>query len=206
MRQTDDTDATGSARRSYHHGDLRRKLIDVIRVLIERHGPDHFSVAEAARMAGVSSAAPYKHFRDRTDILNAIVSDAMDRLSDDMRAGRDSHPKGSLEAVAAIGQAYVAFARREPGVFRVMFGLTEGQDENPEIAGKGQTCFGIVEEAVAAVFGIPPTEPRVALTSYMLWTVVHGHAFLAIDCKQTDAVAELGDWQFLLDVGRRILV
>jgi len=63
-----------------HHGDLRAQLITAVRELVETHGPDGFSVAEAARRAGVSSAAPCKHFKDRHKILRGVVSAAMDRL------------------------------------------------------------------------------------------------------------------------------
>jgi AcrR family transcriptional regulator len=65
---------------AYHHGDLPQQLVRVVRDLIETHGPDGFSVAEAARRAGVSSAAPYKHFKDRPELLRAVVSEGMDRL------------------------------------------------------------------------------------------------------------------------------
>ena len=191
--------------RPYHHGDLRQHLVDVIRGLIETHGPDGFSVAEAARLAGVSSAAPYKHFKDRADILRAIVSDAMDRLSAAMREQADRHPRASLAAVAAIGLAYVDFARREPGVFRVMFGLTDAQQDDPELDAKGDACFGIVQRAVADYTQRDPTDPEVAKLSYMLWTVVHGHAFLEIDSKTTHSGIQLDEWAFLMEVGRRIL-
>jgi AcrR family transcriptional regulator len=107
---------------AYHHGDLRAQLIAAVRDLVETHGPDGFSVAEAARRAGVSSAAPYKHFKDRHEILRGVVGEAMDRLREDMARGAAAHPHGSIEAVAAMGQAYVDFARSGPGVFRLSFG------------------------------------------------------------------------------------
>ena len=61
-------------RSSYHHGDLRAQLIAAVRELVETQGPDGFSVSEAARSAGVSSAAPYKHFKDRSELLHAVAS------------------------------------------------------------------------------------------------------------------------------------
>jgi AcrR family transcriptional regulator len=107
--------------------------------LVETHGPDGFSVAEAARRAGVSSAAPYKHFKDRPEILRGVVSEAMDRLRAVNGGRRGSHiHHGSLEAVAAVGLAYVSFARAEPGVFRLVFGLTEGHENCPRSAGQGR--------------------------------------------------------------------
>ncbi len=130
---------TAPARAAYHHGDLRAQLIVAARELVETHGPDGFSVAEAARRAGVSSAAPYKHFKDRPEILRGVVAEAMDRLRTAMEAGAAAHPVGSMQAVAAVGLAYVNFARAEPGVFRLVFGLTEGHENAPELLAKGKT-------------------------------------------------------------------
>ena len=89
------SDDPPSRRTSYHHGDLRAQLIAAVRDLVETHGPDGFSVAEAARRAGVSSAAPYKHFRDRPELLRAVAAEGMDRLRDAMEAGLARHPTGS---------------------------------------------------------------------------------------------------------------
>ena len=147
-------------RRSYHHGDLRTQLIAAVGDLVESHGPDGFSVAEAARRAGVSSAAPYKHFRDRPELLRAVASEGMDRLRGAMEAAASHHPAGSLTAVAAIGQAYVDFARSGPGVFRLVLGLTEGHEDAPHLQEKGTGCFAVVLRAVAAVLDAPAEANR----------------------------------------------
>ncbi len=190
---------------AYHHGDLRAQLIAAVRDLVETHGPDGFSVAEAARRAGVSSAAPYKHFKDRHEILRGVVGEAMDRLRAMMEAGAASHPHGSLEAVAAVGQAYVDFARAEPGVFRLVFGLTEGHENAPDLLAKGEGCFGVVVQAVAARLGLSPGDADVQRRAYMLWSFVHGHSFLTIDMKHKVASAEIDDWEYLMTISRAIL-
>lgn len=189
----------------YHHGDLRAQLIAAVRDLVETHGPEGFSVAEAARRAGVSSAAPYKHFKDRHEILRAVVGEAMDRLHAAMEAGAAAHPKGSLEAVAAVGQAYVNFARTEPGVFRLVFGLTEGHENAPDLLEKGQDCFGAVARTVAERIGAAPADAAVQKLAYILWSFVHGHSFLTIDMKNKVATAEIDDWDYLMAVARSIL-
>jgi AcrR family transcriptional regulator len=190
---------------AYHHGDLRAQLIAAVRELVETHGPDGFSVSEAARRAGVSSAAPYKHFKDRHEILRGVVSEAMDRLHAAMEAGAAAHPLGSLEAVAAVGQAYVDFAKAEPGVFRLVFGLTEGHENAPDLLAKGEGCFGVVVQAVAACLDLPPGDPDVQRRAYMLWSFVHGHSFLNIDMKTKVTTAEIDDWDYLMAVSRAIL-
>jgi AcrR family transcriptional regulator len=201
----DPAERTAAAKVAYHHGDLRAHLIAVVRELVETHGPDGFSVAEAARRAGVSSAAPYKHFKDRPEILRGVVSEAMDRLRTAMEAGAAAHPTGSIEAVATVGRAYVSFARAEPGVFRLVFGLTEGHENAPDLQSKGEGCFGVVVHAVAACLGLPPEDSDVQARAYMLWSFVHGHSFLTIDNKSKVATALIDDWFYLLTVTGAIL-
>lgn len=197
--------ATVTPKAAYHHGDLRAQLIAAVRDLVETHGPDGFSVAEAARRAGVSSAAPYKHFRDRHEILRGVVSEALDRLRAMMEAGARAQPAGSLEAVAAVGQAYVDFARAEPGVFRLVFGLTEGHENAPELQAKGEACLGVVVQAAAARLHRSPGDPEVQRCAYMLWSFVHGHSFLIIDMKHQVASAEIDDWDYLMTISSAIL-
>ena len=194
-----------TSKSAYHHGDLRAQLIAAVRDLVETHGPDGFSVSEAARRAGVSSAAPYKHFKDRHEILRGVVSEGMDRLRAAMEQGAAAHPSGSIEAVAAVGQVYVDFARAEPGVFRLVFGLTEGHENAPDLLAKGESCFGVVVQAVAARLGLPPGDPDVQRRAYMLWSFVHGHSFLTIDMKHKVASAEIDDWDYLIGISRAVL-
>lgn len=190
---------------AYHHGDLRAQLISAVRDLVETHGPDGFSVSEAARQAGVSTAAPYKHFKDRQEILRGVVAEAIERLRNSMEEARDSYPAGSLEAVAAIGQAYVDFAKSGPGVFRLVFGLTAGHEDDPELMKKGQSCFGVVAGAAAARLRLPVDEPDVQRRAYMLWSFVHGHSFLTIDRKNSVSHGQGNDWDYLMDISRAIL-
>jgi AcrR family transcriptional regulator len=190
---------------AYHHGDLRAQLVSVVRDLIEKHGPDGFSVAEAARRAGVSSAAPYKHFKDRPELLRAVVSEGMDRLRNAMEAAAAQHPPGSLEAVAAIGQAYVDFARAGPGVFRLVFSLTEDHENAPELLAKGQACFGVVLRTAADRLGQAMDAPDVQHRAYILWTAVHGHSFLTIDRKTDVLSAMIDDHAYLMTVSRAVL-
>ncbi len=201
-----DTQGTIPERRTtYHHGDLRDRLLEVVRDLVEAHGSEGFSVAEAARRAGVSTAAPYKHFKDRTDLLNALVSAAMDRMAARMAKGRDRFSPGTYESVAGIGQAYIDFAKEEPGIFRLMFGLTEGHEDEEVLQQKGERCFAIVVEDCGRFLGSAPASEAARRAAYILWTNVHGHAFLSIDNKNKTEAKALEDWDFLLTVSRAVL-
>lgn len=206
----DKTSPNTTARRvtskaAYHHGDLRAQLVAAVRDLIETHGPDGFSVAEAARCAGVSTAAPYKHFKDRLEILRAVVTEAMERLRSKMEAAAAEHPTGSLQAVAAVGQAYVDFARAEPGIFRLAFGLTEGHEQDKELLAKGKACFNVVAQASAAFLQLPLEHLVVRQRAYILWTAVHGHSFLIID-RKTDALsATIDEHDYMMSISRSVL-
>lgn len=199
------TDNAVKAKTAYHHGDLRAQLIEAARALVESHGADGFSVSQAARLAGVSSAAPYKHFKDKPALLRAMVGEGMDRLREAMARGAARYAPGSLESVSAVGLAYIDFAKAEPGVFRLMFGQTEGHDEDETLMMKGQTCFSIVVKAAADCLGIAADAEEAQERAYILWTFVHGHSFLTIDNKRKVDARRPADWSYLMAVAEGIL-
>ncbi len=191
--------------KKYHHGDLRGALLEAIRQLIEREGADSFSIAEACRIAGVSTAAPYKHFRDRGEMLRGVALLAMDRLRADMQDAVNAHAPRTPERVVALGQAYVDFARREPGVFRLMFGLSGDHAEDAELTEAGEKANLMVEGVVSDHLDLPVGSDEVRLRAYALWCFVHGHSFLVLDGKRSDAEAALPEHALLDLVGRAIL-
>jgi len=89
----------------YHHGDLRAQLIEATRQIVEEAGPDHFSVSQACRVAGVSTAAPYRHFRDREEMLSAVTLDGMARHYTQMVAALEGVPPATPERAAPNAQA-----------------------------------------------------------------------------------------------------
>lgn len=170
-------------KKNYHHGHLKGQLLEAVRQLVEEKGPDSFSIAEACRRAGVSTAAPYKHFKDRDEILHGVILGAMHRMGEAMEAAAAAHAAGSHDRIVALGKAYIGFARAEPGVFALMFGLTGGHEEDPALTEEGQAKFEIVCRVVADHLRLPPDDPEVAARAYALWCAVHGHAFLVLDGK-----------------------
>ena len=189
----------------YHHGDLRGQLLEAVRELVERHGPDGFSVADACRLAGVSTAAPYKHFKDRHEILRGVVLLAMMRLLAAMQAAADAWPARDPRRVAALGKAYVEFARSEPGLFRTMFGLTEGHQDDAELTAAGDAANALVERVVAEHLGVAPDDPEARLRAYALWCFVHGHSFLCLDAKAPRELSEIDEDLMLRTVGDAML-
>ena len=170
-------------KKNYHHGDLKGALLEAIRQLIERDGPDGFSIAEACRMAGVSTAAPYKHFKDRDDMLRDIVVQGMARLYSSMSQAVESNPPGSNALIAALWRAYIDFARQEPGVFRMMFSLAKANAGDEELTAAGDAANSLVERVVSEHLNIPLESPETSLRAYALWCFVHGHCFLMLDGK-----------------------
>ena len=178
--------ASGQAsgkRARYHHGDLAHALLGAVRQLVERDGADRMSVSKACRMAGVSTAAPYKHFADRNDILRSLCDIGFDELREAMQAARDGVPEPGEARVAEIGKSYVAFAAANPGLFRVMFGMKRelSDPDDADHALEAKACFQVVIADVAEAAGLEPgSEPAMRL-SIMLWTFVHGVSTLLID-------------------------
>jgi AcrR family transcriptional regulator len=199
-------DADRALRKSgYHHGDLRAGLIEATRRLVEEKGPDGFSVSDACKLAGVSSAAPYKHFKDRNDMLVAMVLEGMARHRDNMIAALEDIPAGTPERITALGQEYVNFALRENGVFRLKFGGYTDRLEDDRLQAAGENTFGIVMREVAACLGEPDVTQKVRERSFMLWSFVHGLSFLMADDKLAGMGGPLALEQMLGDVSRRVL-
>ena len=115
------TGQRGDGRRGYHHGNLREALIGAALDLIASKGASGFTIAEAARHAGVSPAAPYRHFRDAEALLAAIALRGFDQLTAMLQqAWNEGHPNPA-SAFEAMGRAYLGFARDHPAYYQTMF-------------------------------------------------------------------------------------
>ncbi len=172
---------------------------------MEQKGVDGFSISEAARIAGVSSAAPYKHFADKMEIVRAVALEGMRRLGAVMRKAAEGASATNFGKIDAIGKAYVDFARAEPGVFRLMFGLTETHAGDPEIMCTGQETYGIVLQEVAAALPEGASETDIQRRSYLLWSFVHGHSFLQIDGKVDATKMAASEDELLAELSQRVL-
>jgi AcrR family transcriptional regulator len=166
-------------KRPYHHGNLKPELLKAALSLIRETGAQGFTLREVARRAGVSHNAPYRHFRDKDDLLAAVAAEGFARLTSAMKrsAARGNIP---LERFRLCGRGYIEFALHWPQHFLVMFDLPSTLDTNPDYLKAGEEAFatllGCIVECQHAG-SLPPGDPkRLAL---MAWCMNHGIAKLA---------------------------
>lgn len=198
--------AEKNAKRSrYHHGDLRAKLIDATRVLVEEKGPDHFSVSEACRKAGVSTAAPYKHFKDKQEMLSEVARQGMLRQREMLVAELALYPPATLERIVAMGRVYVRYALEETGVFRLIFGLSERHNDDAVLKEMGDRVFDLVKSEVAMFEGRDEVTDEDENKAFLLWSFVHGLSFLQIDGKLEDKNLEIDLDAVLIDIAKRVM-
>lgn len=198
-------DSHPQKRASYHHGDLRSQLIDATRQLVEEKGPDNFSVSEACRRAGVSTAAPYKHFKDKTEMLREVAAAGMVRQSEQMMAELAPHPEGSQARIVALGRVYIRFATTEPGVFRLMFTWSGETEDDENLYALGDQKFSVVQMEVAKCHGRTEIDDEDRQKAFMLWSFVHGLSFLSIDGKLSDGKMPTDLETILVDIAQRVV-
>lgn len=167
---------------SYHHGSLPQALIDATELLLADKGPEGFSLREVARRAGVSPAAPAHHFGDSRGLLTAVATVGFDGLAQALREGEARGGRDPRARLREQGVAYVNFAMRYPGRFRLMFrdGLL---GDDPGLQRAGNAAFMVLENGVREAFGTASGKPlpAKAWTALLaLWSAVHGFAHLTI--------------------------
>ncbi len=176
------SDKTGSKPKSkYHHGDLKEALVQASYQLISEKGAENFSLADACRLAGVSTAAPYKHFRDRDEVLEIVVARAFDDMTEKSMQAVEAAGVGTLEGISAMGGAYLKFAVEEQRLFRLMFGQHPTLKQAECVVNDGRNCFSKVIEQVAIYCEHNNVSGNPKEVAVRLWTFVHGAASLLID-------------------------
>ena len=121
------SDPTASEARPYHHGDLRRALVEAARRLLETEGPAAMSLRAVAREAGVSPAAPYHHFKDKSELLAAVAGEGWAMLSGEIAAAVQDNPGDPLPPTLA----YIAFTRAHPALYRIMYDAARDAESLP---------------------------------------------------------------------------
>src|SRR5260221_772671 len=161
---------------TYHHGDLRAACLSAAWELMGEGGEAALSVGPAARRAGVSPAAPYRHYSDREALVSPVAAVGYRELAERLAA---AHPSPSTpEQLASVAVAYVQFALERPALFRIMFGEPCDRDNDERVAATAAVSL-YLREIVARCF--PQSDPQALAPA--IWALVHGLAFLHLDGK-----------------------
>jgi AcrR family transcriptional regulator len=181
--------------RPYHHGNLRRALLDEALATIRTEGVDGLTIREIGTRLGVSRTALYRHFADKRALLSAVATEGFRTLRQALVSAWEEGGRGG-EAFRAMGVAYVRFAVANPSHYRVMFGgAVESTAPDPELAAEGEGAFRALVDALAALQrdGVMRRDDDTVLMARYVWALVHGLAMFGIDGKLREprAVEEL---------------
>lgn len=163
-------------KRGYHHGNLRQALVDAALDLIAERGPMGFTLSEAAKAAGVTPAAVYRHFEGREDLIAEAARQGYEIFADLMEYAYDSGKPSALAAFEATGRAYLAFARKYPGHYVAMFESGVSVNRTPELARVSARARGVLEQAAESLSQHIPKDkrPPAAMVSAHVWALSHG--------------------------------
>jgi AcrR family transcriptional regulator len=169
-------------RRGYHHGNLREALIDAALALVADKGPAAFTIAEAARLAGVSPAAPYRHFRDAEALLAEVALRGFERFGAALSAAWQDGRPDPVSAFEAVGRAYLRFARDEPAYYAAMFEAHIAADAYPGLLTASDRAFSILRDASDRLTADLPRErrPPSLMMALHVWALSHGIASLFV--------------------------
>ncbi len=166
--------------RGYHHGNLREALIRAALELIARKGTAGFTFAEAARFAGVSPAAPYRHFRDRDELMASVALRGFEQFEAALARAWDSGRPDAFTALERLGKAYLDFARNEPAFYSAMFEAGVPSGANPPLREAGERAFAVLRGAADAICAAMPAagRPPALMVALHIWAIAHGVASL----------------------------
>jgi AcrR family transcriptional regulator len=172
--------------RPYHHGDLRAALIRAALQLVEQHGVKGLALSDAARLAGVSVAAPYRHFADKEALLAQIAAEGFRLFRDALATASQSHPKDKVKRLVEMGVAYVEFALQHRSHFKVMWEGGISKEKYPEVGQAAHEAFLLLEKAATELLPTGQRSRQEALVA-TAWSLVHGYASLTLE-QELDVV------------------
>jgi AcrR family transcriptional regulator len=180
------TPTTPPTRDRYHHGDLRRSLLQAGREILAERGVDALTLREVARRAKVSQAAPYHHFAGKAELVSAIAQHGFEDFAGALRAGADAASGGALQRLTGMGLAYVRFAVAHPNLFRLLFrpelrGRTPERPAAEAMARAGSAAYQVFLDAVTAAVEEGSVQGSVEDVAVASLSIVHGLATLLVD-------------------------
>jgi AcrR family transcriptional regulator len=166
--------------RGYHHGNLKEALVRAALELIAEKGPAGFTFADAARFAGVSPAAPYRHFRDRDALLADVAQRGFVLFSAALAKAWDEGRPDVMTAFDRLGKAYLAFAKGEPAYYSAMFEAGVSLDSDPQLREASENAFAVLRAAAEKLVAMMPPQgrPPALMVALHVWSMTHGIASL----------------------------
>ncbi|WP_338548076.1 TetR/AcrR family transcriptional regulator [Roseovarius phycicola] len=163
-------------KRGYHHGNLRQALVEAALTLIEAKGPTGFTLSEAAKQAGVTPAAVYRHFAGREDLIAEAARQGYVIFAEAMEHAYESGQPSALTSLEAAGRAYLTFAKDHAGHYIAMFESGVSVNRTPELAAISGRARAVLEHAAEALsHHIPPDRrPPPSMVSAHIWALSHG--------------------------------
>ncbi|MFT4715439.1 MAG: AcrR family transcriptional regulator [Paracoccaceae bacterium] len=166
----------GMSRRGYHHGNLKQALVDSTLILIEEKGPQGFTMAETAKAAGVSPAAPYRHFSGKEDMIAEAARQGFEIFADLMEFAYRKGAPSALASFEATGRAYLAFARKHPGHYIAMFESGLRINADPALALASERAMSVLSRATSELMAHLPADkrPPSTMVTQHIWAMSHG--------------------------------
>src|SRR2546430_10789806 len=171
------------AERGYHHGNLKEALLQAALNLIAQKGGAGFTFADAGGMAGVSPAAPYRHFRDRDELLSSIAQRGFEQFEALLAQAWDDGRPDTVTAFERVGKAYLAFARNEPAFYSAMFESGVPVDSSPTLMAASERAFAIIRAAAERLAAMGPPcmpAPPARIMELHIWLTWHRVALLFV--------------------------
>jgi AcrR family transcriptional regulator len=167
-------------RGGYHHGNLKEALVRAALELIAEKGPAGFTFADAARWAGVSPAAPYRHYRDRDALLADVARRGFEAFADALTRAWDEGRPDVLSAFDRLGRAYLQFAKSEAAFYSAMFEAGVAIDSDPELRAASERAFAVLRSASEKLVALVPAKerPPALMVALHIWSITHGIASL----------------------------
>ena len=167
-------------RGGYHHGNLKEALVRAALELIAEKGPAGFTFADAARWAGVSPAAPYRHYRDRDALLADVARRGFEAFADALARAWDEGRPDVLSAFDRLGRAYLQFAKSEAAFYSAMFEAGVAADSDPDLRAASERAFSVLRGASEKLVALVPAtkRPPALMVALHIWSMTHGIASL----------------------------
>ncbi len=177
--------ASAGKERPYHHGDLPKAMLAAAAEELTEHGVEGITLRSCARRAGVSHAAPARHFGDVRGLLTAVATDAFEKLAASIQREVQRVEQGSAEHLIAVALGYAYFAAEHPSHFKLMFRRERLNNTDARLQVAGHAALQHAVHAVSAFAGHVDAMKDPVLTRRVLglWSLAHGFAGLLLECE-----------------------